>query len=131
MTEAQQRNVEDLGRREAIVWRDTLLDTKPPYGPYAARPLFGVWAAAPYLHNGSVPTLYDLLSPPQQRPKAFPLGPREYDPVKLGFVVDVACFGDDCIVDTALTGSGNGGHTFGTDMSETDRMALIEYLKNY
>src|SRR5580704_4407241 len=61
MTEAQQRNVEDLRRRKAIVWRDTLLDTKPPYGPSAARPLFGVWAAAPYLHNGSVP-LYDLLS---------------------------------------------------------------------
>jgi hypothetical protein len=131
MTEAQQRDVEDLGRRKAIVWRDTLLDTKPPYGPYAARPLFGVWAAAPYLHNGSVPTLYDLLSPPQQRPKAFPLGPREYDPVKLGFVVDVACFGDDCMVDTELTGSGNGGHTFGTDMSETERIALIEYLKKY
>jgi hypothetical protein len=131
MTEAQQRNVEDLGRRKAIVWRDTLLDTKPPYGPYAARPLFGVWAAGPYLHNGSVPTLYDLLSPPQQRPKWFPLGPREYDPVKLGFVVDVACLGEDCMVDTALVGSGNGGHPFGTDMSETDRMALIEYLKTY
>ena len=131
MTEAQQRNVEDLGRRKAIVWRDTLLDTKPPDGPYAARPLYGVWAAAPYLHNGSVPTLHDLLSPPRQRPTAFPLGPREYDPVKLGFVVDVACSGEDCLVDTSLIGSGNGGHTFGTDMSETDRMALIEYLKTY
>ena len=131
MTEAQQRNVEDLRRRKAIVWRDTLLDTKPPYGPYAARPLFGVWAAAPYLHNGSIPTLYDLLSPPQQRPKSFPLGPREYDPVKLGFVVDVACFGEDCLVDTSLVGSDNGGHSFGTDMSESDRMALIEYLKTY
>jgi hypothetical protein len=71
------------------------------------------------------------LSPPQQRPKSFPLGPREYDPVKLGFVADVACFGEDCLVDTSLVGSGNGGHSFGTDMSETDRMALIEYLKTY
>jgi hypothetical protein len=131
MSYAQQRNVEDFGRRQAVVWRDTLLDTRPPYGPYAARPLFGIWAAAPYLHNGSVPTLYDLLSPPQQRPKSFPLGHREYDPVKLGFAADVACSGEDCMVDTSLPGSGNGGHVFGTDMSEADRMALLEYLKTY
>jgi hypothetical protein len=50
------------------------------------------------------------------------LGPREYDPVKLGLIVDVACLGEDCLVDTSLVGSGNGGHSFGTDMSETDRM---------
>jgi hypothetical protein len=56
---------------------------------------------------------------------------REYDPVKLGFIVDVACLGEDWLVDTSLVGSGNGGHSFGTDMSETDRMALIEYLKTY
>jgi hypothetical protein len=131
MTEARQRDVEDLRRRKAIVWRDTLLDTKTPYGPYAARPLFGVWAAAPYLHNGPVPTLYDLLSRPQQRAKSFPVGPRECDPVKLGFIVDGACLGEDCLDDTSLVGSGNGGHSFGTDMSETDRMAFIEYLKTY
>ena len=85
---AQQRVMEDLDRRGSVTWRDTLLDTQPPYGPYAARPLYGIWAAAPYLHNGSVPTLYDLLLPPEQRPKTFALGGREYDPVKLGFAVD-------------------------------------------
>ena len=71
---AQQRVMEDLDRRGGVTWRDTLLDTNPPYGPYAARPLYGIWAAAPYLHNGSVPTLYDLLLPPDQRPKTFALG---------------------------------------------------------
>ena len=66
---AQQRVMEDLDRRGSVTWRDTLLDTKPPYGPYAARPLYGIWAAAPFLHNGSVPTLYDLLLPPERGPR--------------------------------------------------------------
>ena len=128
---AQQRAMEDLDRRERVLWRDTLLDTQPPYGPYAARPLYGIWAAAPYLHNGSVPTLYHLLVPPEQRPKTFALGAREYDPVRLGFAVDTACNQQDCVVDATRTGDGNGGHLFGTDLAESDRMALLEYLKTY
>ena len=128
---AQQRVMEDLDRRGRVNWRDTLLDTQPPYGPYAARPLYGIWAAAPYLHNGSVPTLYHLLLPPEQRPKTFALGAREYDPVKLGFVVATACTQEDCVVDTTRKGDGNGGHLFGTDLAESDRMALLEYLKTY
>jgi hypothetical protein len=128
---AQQRAMEDLDQRGGVAWRDTLIDTQPPYGPYAARPLYGIWAAAPYLHNGSVPTLYHLLLPPDQRPKSFALGARGYDPVKLGFVVDTACSAQDCLVDTAQTGDGNGGHLWGTDLSEADRLALLEYLKTY
>ncbi|HEY1865109.1 MAG TPA: di-heme-cytochrome C peroxidase [Roseiarcus sp.] len=128
---AQQRVMEDLDRRGGAVWRDTLIDTQSPYGPYAARPLYGIWAGAPYLHNGSVPTLYHLLLPPDQRPKTFALGAREYDPIKLGFVVDTACSAQDCLVDTSETGDGNGGHLWGTDLSESDRMALLEYLKTY
>ncbi len=128
---AQQRAMEDLDQRGGVAWRDTLIDTQPPYGPYAARPLYGIWAAAPYLHNGSVPTLYHLLLPPGQRPKTFALGAREYDPVKLGFVVDTACSAQDCLVDTSETGDGNGGHLWGTDLTESDRMALLEYLKTY
>ncbi|HUI15601.1 MAG TPA: di-heme-cytochrome C peroxidase [Xanthobacteraceae bacterium] len=128
---AQQQIMEDVGQRGAVAWRDTLLDTQPPYGPYAARPLYGVWAAAPYLHNGSVPTLYDLLLPPAQRPKTFALGLREYDPVRLGFIVAATCSQQDCLVDTTRTGDGNGGHLWGTDLSESDRMALLEYLKTY
>ena len=126
---AQQRAMEDLDQRGGVAWRDTLIDTQPPYGPYAARPLYGIWAAAPYLHNGSVPTLYHLLLPPNQRPKTFALGAREYDPVKLGFVVDTACGAQDCLVDTSETGDGNGGHLWGTDLTESDRMALLEYLR--
>jgi hypothetical protein len=128
---AQQQVMEDLAQRGSVAWRDTLLDTEPPNGPYAARPLDGVWAAAPYLHNGSVPTLHDLLLPQDQRPKKFALGAREYDPVKLGFVVTTACDQQDCLVDTTRTGDGNGGHLWGTDLSEPDRMALLEYLKTY
>jgi hypothetical protein len=128
---AQQSAMEDLDRRKAVTWRDTLLDTKAPYGPYAARPLYGIWAAAPFLHNGSVPTLYDLLLPPDQRPKKFALGGRRYDAVKLGFVVETSCSQQDCMVDTTRTGDGNGGHLWGTDLSEADRTALLEYLKSY
>ncbi|HEY3620956.1 MAG TPA: di-heme-cytochrome C peroxidase [Roseiarcus sp.] len=128
---AQQRVMEDLDQRGGVAWRDTLLDTQPPYGPYAARPLYGIWAAAPFLHNGSVPTLYHLLLPPDQRPKRFALGAREYDPVKLGFVVNTNCSPQDCLVDTSETGEGNGGHLWGTDLSESDRMAVLEYLKTY
>jgi hypothetical protein len=128
---AEQRAMEDLDQRGSVAWRDTLIDTRPPYGPYAARPLYGIWAAAPYLHNGSVPTLYHLLLPPDQRPKTFALGARDYDPVKLGFAVDTSCSSQDCLVDTSETGDGNGGHIWGTDLTESDRMALLEYLKTY
>jgi len=128
---AQRRVMEDLDRRKTVTWRDTLLDTKAPYGPYAARPLYGIWAAAPFLHNGSVPTLYDLLLPPERRPKTFALGARRYDPVKLGFAVETSCRQQDCLVDTMRTGDGNGGHLWGTDLSEQDRMVLLEYLKTY
>ena len=129
--DAQRRVMEDLDRRKTVTWRDTLLDTKAPYGPYAARPLYGIWAAAPFLHNGSVPTLYDLLLPPERRPKTFALGSRQYDPVKLGFAVEMSCSQQDCLVDTTRTGDGNGGHVWGTDLSESDRTALLEYLKTY
>jgi hypothetical protein len=127
----EQQVMEDFAQRGDPAWRDTLLDTKPPFGPYAPRPLYGVWAAAPYLHNGSVPTLYDLLLPPEQRPKKFALGGREYDPVKLGFAVGTSCSQKDCVVDTTRPGDGNGGHIWGTDLTEPDRMALLEYLKTY
>ena len=128
---AQQAAMEDFDRRGTVAWRDTLLDTAAPYGPYAARPLYGIWAAAPYLHNGSVPTLHDLLLPAAERPRTFALGGREYDTVKLGFVVSTTCDRQDCLVDTARTGDGNGGHLWGTELSEPDRMALLEYLKSY
>ena len=128
---AQQRTMEDLDRRKSVTSRDTLLDTKPPYGPYAARPLYGIWAAAPFLHNGSVPTLYGLLSPPERRPKMFALGSRKYDPVKPGFVIETSCTQQDCLVDATRAGDGNGGHVWGTDLPKSGRMALLEYRKTY
>jgi mono/diheme cytochrome c family protein len=114
---ASQREAMEAGRKPK--WRTT--------GEYACRPLVSVWATAPYLHNNSVPTLYDLLLPAAQRPKAFAVGHREYDPVKLGYV-EAAASGD-FIFDTAAPGNRNSGHEYGTGISESDRMALLEYLK--
>jgi mono/diheme cytochrome c family protein len=104
---------------------------------YVARPLRGIWAAAPYLHNGSVPTLDDLLRPEDERPVVFPVGPTEYDPVRVGVVssfrdVPKAQRGRMGVYDTRLKGNSNRGHSgaaFGTELPEGDRKALLEYLK--
>ncbi len=97
-------------------------------GKYKILSLRGVWATGPYLHNGSVPTLHDLLLPAAQRPKRFLLGSYQFDPVKVGFVTSTS----DPLhftLDTSLAGNHNTGHEFGTRMPEADRMALLEYLK--
>jgi mono/diheme cytochrome c family protein len=93
---------------------------------YKARPLNGVWASAPYLHNGSVPSLYDLLLPPASRPARFAVGRWEYDPKKVGYVSDGNI---PFVLDTTLPGNRNQGHEYGTKLSEADRWALVEYLK--
>ena len=102
---------------------------------YKARPLVGIWASPPYLHNGSVPSLFDLLSP--TRPSTFPVGAREYDPVKVGY--SIAKFGGARTYKTAMKGNSNAGHWFADDaragklgpgFSEADRWALVEYLKS-
>src|SRR5262249_34669144 len=108
---------------------------------YQAPPLDGIWATAPYLHNGSVPTVYHLLNS-KTRPRIFTrsyrTGKEEYDPEKLGWkikVLDAVAnpklpdFERRKIYDTTLPGRGNGGHTFGDDLTEAERMAVIEYLK--
>jgi mono/diheme cytochrome c family protein len=95
---------------------------------YRARPLNGTWATAPYLHNGSVPSLYDLLLPPTQRPKIFYVGSWEFDPVHVG-VETGSPFAGAFTFDTRLPGNANGGHEYGTSLSEPERMALIEFLK--
>ncbi|OZG74804.1 hypothetical protein BTA51_06315 [Hahella sp. CCB-MM4] len=102
------------------------VNTKPDY--YKARPLSGIWATAPYLHNGSVPTVYDLLLPPEQRPKDFHVGNRELDINKLGYQTTA---GDNTsLFDTSLAGNDNHGHIYGTDLTDAQRYALIEYLKS-
>ncbi len=93
-----------------------------------ASPLTGVWATGPYLHNGSVPTVYELLSPPSERRAVFWTGGREIDREKLGFVSDEApgLFR----FDTTLRGNGNMGHIFPKEgLSPDERRALIAYLK--
>lgn len=98
---------------------------------YANHPLDGLWLRSPYLHNGSVPTLQDLLDPPEQRPAKFYRGNDVYDPDKVGFVADVAAANGSQFFeyDTSLPGNGNGGHLYGTTLSQPDKAALIEYLK--
>lgn len=95
---------------------------------YKARPLDGIWATAPYLHNGSVPTLYDLLSKPAARPVTFWVGTRQFDPSKVGFTTAEAA--GAFLLDTRIKGNLNTGHEWGTDLSEADKWALIEYLKS-
>ena len=86
-----------------------------------------IWATAPYLHNGSVPTLDDLLKPAKERPRTFYVGSREYDPVKLGYVTHVA--GKDDNFDTSKGSNSKEGHEYGTTLNEAERQDLLEYLK--
>ncbi len=97
---------------------------------YVAQYLDGIWLRAPYLHNGSVPTLRDLLRPVAQRPAAFYRGYDLYDPANVGFVSsgpEAEKVGTK--LDVTKRGNGNEGHTFGTDLPEADKDALVEYLK--
>ncbi len=119
-------------KQTPVKWRDTMKATGGPV--YPARPLEGIWATAPYLHNGSVPTLYHLLLPAAQRPKKFPVGQKDFDPVNVGFVIDPAKITPQTALtlfemDTTLPGNLNTGHEWGTQLPEDDRLALIEYLK--
>ena len=95
---------------------------------YRARPLNGIWATAPYLHNGSVPSLYELLLPPHLRSRIFYVGSWEFDPRHVGLEVS-SPFAGATVFDARLPGNSNAGHAYGTDLSEEDRMALIEFLK--
>jgi hypothetical protein len=113
---------------------------------YRARPLDGVWATAPYLHNGSVPTLYDMLSPQNERPTGFCVGSRAFDPKKVGlvFVAPEDCEAGLSQFDSTQLGNSNLGHSFegtesdvrklppgtiGRGLTPAEREALVEYLK--
>jgi hypothetical protein len=104
--------------------------TSTPYASllsYRARSLNGIWATAPYLHNGSVPTLWDLLLPAGQRPHSFKVGAREFDPAKVGFKSDGY---DGFEFNTSQPGNLNTGHDKYGPLSDQDRWDLIEYLKS-
>ncbi|KLN61658.1 hypothetical protein WH96_04790 [Kiloniella spongiae] len=120
--------------------------TAQPYNSlkaYRARSLNGIWATAPYLHNGSVPSLYELLLPKSLQDKegndrgctsaavrtnSFMVGAREFDPIKVGFLTEGY---NGFRFDTSIRGNQNIGHEYGAcKFSEQDRWDLIEYLKS-
>ena len=124
------RKVKELGIERPPM---TELD---PYG-YLSPPLDGLWMRAPYLHNGSVPTVRDLLNPPNERPVTFHRGYDLYDPIKVGFqekpARPVGPLGKMeqryFLYDTRRRGDGNGGHLYGTTLPPEEKDQLLEYLK--
>lgn len=105
------------------------------YG-YANMPLDGIWLRAPYLHNGSVPSIRDLLNPAEQRPAVFYRGIDIFDQQKLGFSTTVPNKSKKTYFefDTSLPGNGNFGHegkTYGTELPDEEKEALVEYLKTF
>ena len=116
------------------VVRDMVLERKglveETLDGYIAAFLDGIWLRAPYLHNGSVPTLRDLLEPVEQRPKVFFRGYDVYDPVKGGVVTQGA---EAERVGTRYQvsdkGNGNQGHAYGTALTPEEKDTLVEYLK--
>jgi hypothetical protein len=110
---------------------------RPPEGVYKAAPRDGVWATPPFLHNGSVPNLYEMLVPASERTKKFCIG-REFDPIKVG--LDTTCGPGTFMMDTTLRGNSNAGHSFenaprgngviGPLLTDDQRWALVEYLKS-
>ncbi|HEX5727073.1 MAG TPA: hypothetical protein VFX98_16470 [Longimicrobiaceae bacterium] len=116
---AQRLRMDGGLQQDQIIWRTTRM--------WGARPLDGIWGSPPFLHNGSVPTLWDLLLPANRRPRTFPLGHHDFDPQKLGFRTDTT---GRWTFDTRQQGNGNGGHEYGTrEMSDAQRWDLVEYLK--
>lgn len=115
----------------AEIGTDHELASKLKAGGYIAPALDGVWMRGPYLHNGSVPSVGDLLKPPAQRATTFYRGNNLLNAHDLGFVSDLpqenglhfAPF------DTRQPGNSNAGHLYGTELSDQDKRAIIEYLK--
>jgi hypothetical protein len=104
---------------------------------YKARPLDGIWATGPYLHNGSVPNLDALLKEPNERPAKFFVGTRYFDPKNVGFTTHQTAKRDGFEFDTTKPGNRNTGHAAyvpqgGTEphtFDASERAALVEYLK--
>jgi hypothetical protein len=128
LTESQAANVH--GYRE-------LPTPRPPNSVWKAAPRDGVWATAPFLHNGAVPNLYEMLIPASERTKKFWLG-GDFDPVKVG--VDTTATSGTFLMDTTLLGNSNAGHSFqdgprgngviGPLLKDDERWAIVEYLKS-
>ena len=98
---------------------------------YKARPLNGIWATAPFLHNGSVPSLWELLQKPEKRITQFWVGDREFDPVNVGFNTDKGLSEFNVLGENGhiQKGNSNQGHVYGTLLSDNQKWKLIEYMK--
>jgi hypothetical protein len=117
----------DLEKLAYLGFREALRPSIAQLTTYKARPLNGIAFTAPFLHNGSVPSIYELLLPPSQRTKQFHVGNLEFDPVHLGYSTEPQAH--TVLLDTTLLGNSNSGHYYGTNLSHDERMALIEYIK--
>ena len=99
---------------------------------YIAQPLWALWSTGPFLHNGSVPTLTDLLKPPAERPVAFLRHSDVLDGVNGGFVSPpcdpAGRYGEGFCLDTRVAGNSNAGHLWGTDLSSSQKADLVAYL---
>lgn len=125
-------------RDEWSGYRDSRIPDVRAERVYKARPLNGIWAVAPYLHNGSVRSLFELLGPPEERASQFWLGTKRFDPVRVGYETSEIKGG--YLYDIRREGNSNRGHEFrdaprgkgviGPALSVDDRWALIEYLKS-
>jgi len=117
------RTVRELGVERMGMVEESLEGYHIPF-------LDGLWLRAPYLHNGAVPSLSDLLQPVERRPSVFYRGYDLYDPVRVGFVSQgEAAARVGTRIDVTERGNGNGGHLFGTELREEEKRALVEYLK--
>jgi hypothetical protein len=137
-TKIRDKNYDALGlsAEQRLEWSGFREDgVSAPLG-YRARPLAGLWATPPFLHNGSVPTLYQMLLPADQRDKTFYRGSREFDPKYVGY--STAKFDGAFEFRTDQPGNSNLGHEFnnkpgkgviGPELSDEERWAIIEYLK--
>ncbi|NBX16196.1 MAG: hypothetical protein EBR09_02395 [Proteobacteria bacterium] len=100
-------------------------------GVYKARPLVGIAFSAPYLHNGSIPTLAEFFKKPEDRVRSFSTGTLQYDSKSVGYSFSAESkyvYGQETF-NTSIRGNKNTGHTWGTELSSEDKDALIEYLK--
>lgn len=126
-----------LSAEQRMEWSGYREDEVTAPVAYRARPLAGIWATPPFLHNGSVPSLYELLLPADQRSKEFYTGSRTFDPIRVGYQREAfpGAFG----FHVEAVGNSNSGHEFsntprkgviGPELTDAERWALIEYLKS-